>query len=93
MISTRCSGKGLCRLTARCTRLSSRKRRSDGTTPTVKVCGLQFDVQTIEDRKILWAIVRKITPEPPAPTEEETKRSRRKRDRDNHGEAEESGEE
>lgn len=65
----------------------------DGTTPTVKVCGLQFDVQTIEDRKILWAIVRKITPDPPAPTEEETKRSRRKRDRDNRGEAEESGEE
>lgn len=48
----------------------------DGTTPTVKVCGLQFDVQTIEDRKILWAIVRKITPEP-SPEEEENKRSRK----------------
>ena len=34
----------------------------DGATPTVKVCGLQFDVQTIEDRKILWAIVRKQLP-------------------------------
>lgn len=66
----------------------------DGTTPTVKVCGLQFDVQTIEDRKILWAIVRKITPEPPAPTEEENaKRSRRKRDRNNRGDEDLSGEE
>ena len=53
----------------------------DGTTPTVKVCGLQFDVQTIEDRKILWAIVRKITPAP-APEEEDSRRKRRKRDRD-----------
>lgn len=60
----------------------------DGTTPTVKVCGLQFDVQTIEDRKILWAIVRKITPEP-APEEEDARRKRRKRDRD---EEEEQGE-
>ena len=60
----------------------------DGTTPTGKVCGLQFDVQTIEDRKILWAIVRKITPEP-APEEEDARRKRRKRDRD---EEEEQGE-
>lgn len=53
----------------------------DGTTPTVKVCGLQFDVQTIEDRKILWSIVRKLAPEP-VPEEEESHRRRRKRDRD-----------
>ena len=58
----------------------------DGATPTVKVCGLQFDVQTIEDRKILWAIVRKITPDPAAPAEEETKRSRRKRESRNEQE-------
>lgn len=61
----------------------------DGTTPTVKVCGLQFDVQTIEDRKILWAIVRKITPEP-APEEEDARRKRRKRDRDEEEEQSES---
>lgn len=35
----------------------------DGTTPTVEVCGLNIEVQTIEDRKILWAIVRKLEPE------------------------------
>lgn len=52
----------------------------DGATPTVQVCGLQFDVQTIEDRKILWAIVRKVTPEP-TPEEEDARRKRRKRDR------------
>lgn len=32
----------------------------DGTTPSVEVCGLHFDVQTIEERKILWAAVRKL---------------------------------
>lgn len=53
----------------------------DGATPTVKVCGLQFDVQTIVDRKILWAIVRKLAPEPVA-EEEDSRRKRRKRDRD-----------
>lgn len=58
----------------------------DGTTPTVKVCGLQFDVQTIEDRKILWSIVRKLAPEP-APEEEESRRRHRKRDRDEEKEA------
>lgn len=35
----------------------------DGTTPSVEVCGVRFDVQTIEDRKILWAIAHKILPE------------------------------
>ncbi len=32
----------------------------DGTTPSVEVCGLHFDVQTIEEKKILWAAVRKL---------------------------------
>lgn len=32
----------------------------DGTTPSVEVCGLHFDVQTIEERKITWAAVRKL---------------------------------
>lgn len=35
----------------------------DGTTPSVETCGIHFDVQSIEDRKILWAVARKIVPE------------------------------
>ena len=57
----------------------------DGTTPSVEVCGLQFDVQTIEDRKILWAMVHKITPPPQAEdeeTEEKNHRSRQREDED-----------
>lgn len=46
----------------------------DGTTPTVETCGVQFEVQSIEDRKILWAVARKAAP--PRPEEEEEKRER-----------------
>ena len=54
----------------------------DGTTPSVEVCGLQFDVQTIEDRKILWAMVHKITPPPQAEDEEAEEKSHRSRQRE-----------
>ena len=54
----------------------------DGTTPSVEVCGLQFDVQTIEDRKILWAMVHKITPPPQAEDEEAEEKNRRSRQRE-----------
>ena len=54
----------------------------DGTTPSVEVCGLQFDVQTIEDRKILWAMVHKITPPPPAADEEAAEKNHRSRQRE-----------
>ncbi len=54
----------------------------DGTTPSVEVCGLQFDVQTIEDRKILWAMVHKITPPPQADDEEAEEKNRRSRQRE-----------
>ena len=51
----------------------------DGTTPSVEVCGLQFDVQTIEDRKILWAMVHKITPPPQAEDQEAEEKNHRSR--------------
>ena len=54
----------------------------DGTTPSVEVCGLQFDVQTIEDRKILWAMVHKITPPPQAEDEETEEKNHRSRQRE-----------
>ena len=54
----------------------------DGTTPSVEVCGLQFDVQTIEDRKILWAMVHKITPPPQAEDEEAEEKNHRSRQRE-----------
>ena len=54
----------------------------DGTTPSVEVCGLQFDVQTIEDRKILWAMVHKITPPPQAEDEEAEEKNHRRRQRE-----------
>ncbi len=53
------------------------------------VCGLQFDVQTIEDRKILWAVVRKLTPEQLEQieqTEEAARARRRKRDEEKRAE-------
>ena len=46
----------------------------DGTTPSVEVCGLQFDVQTIEDRK--------ITPPPQAEDEEAEEKNHRSRQRE-----------
>ena len=54
----------------------------DGTTPSVEVCGLQFDVQTIEDRKLLWAMVHKITPPPQAEDEEAEEKNHRSRQRE-----------
>ena len=54
----------------------------DGTTPSVEVCGLQFDVQTIEDRKILWAMVHKITPPPQAEDQEAEEKNHRSRQRE-----------
>ena len=54
----------------------------DGTTPSVEVCGLQFDVQTIEDRKILWAMVHKITTPPQAEDEEAEEKNHRNRQRE-----------
>ena len=45
---------------------------ADGETPVVEAAGLRFEVQTISDRKILWAIVRKQPPaEPSRPDESE----------------------
>lgn len=41
----------------------------DGATPTVEICGLRIEVQTIEDHKILWAVIRKAEPEPAGETE------------------------
>ena len=41
----------------------------DGTHPSVEVDGLHFDVETIEDRKIVWAKVSKL----PKPSEDEEK--------------------
>ena len=35
----------------------------DGTTPSVETCGIHFDVKSIEDRKLLWAVARQIVPE------------------------------
>ena len=53
----------------------------DGTTPSVEVCGLHFDVQTIEDRKILWAMVHKLVPEPETDEDGDAKeKTRRQRD-------------
>ena len=49
----------------------------DGATPSVEVCGLHFDVQTVEDRKILWAMVRKVTP--PKPEEDPEKKQEESR--------------
>lgn len=54
----------------------------DGTTPSVEVCGLHFDVQTIEDRKILWAMVHKITPPPQDDQQENEEKGRHGRQRD-----------
>ena len=65
----------------------------DGTTPSVEVCGLHFDVQTIEDRKILWAMVHKLAPVPEDDAEEEKpRRGRRDEDKDKE-KNEDSGEE
>ena len=62
----------------------------DGTTPSVEVCGLHFDVQTIEDRKILWAMVHKLAPVPEDDAEEEKPR-RGRRDEDKDKEKDEGG--
>ena len=62
----------------------------DGTTPSVEVCGLHFDVQTIEDRKILWAMVHKLAPVPEDDVEEEKPR-RGRRDEDKDKEKDEDG--
>ena len=62
----------------------------DGTTPSVEVCGLHFDVQTIEDRKILWAMVHKLAPVPEDDAEEEKPR-RGRRDEDKDKEKDEDG--
>ena len=65
----------------------------DGATPSVTVCGLQFDVQTIEDRKILWAVVRKLTPEQMEQIEQAEEAARaRHRKRDEEKRAERRGE-
>lgn len=47
----------------------------DGTTPSVEICNIHFDVQTIEDRKILWATARKLpeNKETDEETDEKTK--------------------
>ena len=58
----------------------------DGATPSVEVCGLHFDVQTVEDRKILWAMVRKVTPPKPEedPEKKPEEKPRRRKSEERH---------
>lgn len=58
----------------------------DGATPSVEVCGLHFDVQTVEDRKILWAMVRKVTPPKPEedPEKKQEEKPRRRKSEERH---------
>ena len=50
---------------------------ADGSQFTVEVNGLRIRVEKIEDRKVVWALIEKLPPEPPA----EEKENGKKRDR------------
>ena len=55
----------------------------DGTHPSVEVDGLQFDVEVIEDRKIVWAKVKKLPKPEVEKDDEETNHRRHRKEEDN----------